>query len=385
MRVLLADDDPTARLVLTSVFTKLGHQPTAVENGTKALQLALQEPYPEILVLDWMMPGLTGPEVARKIRENEKQLPFRPYIIILTSKRERTEAALALNDGADDFMSKPPDATELTARLRVAERMIAHEIELRASITQLTRMIERHELLGEMVVTRHAQGEASSTGAFDRGEFQGLITAAFQQFKTVILPVDQARGVTFQNPLSVWDAVVLPRHGVWIDIILDIPQATARQVFEQSLHRPPDTKRESESFIIEAHSLIRKIIQTKLKNSGLENIAPFVATATTQDRGHVDEGTQAYYFSTEHGPLRVVIIHSMCATIEKAPRQVNALDLLPRGFPPDAPMPIINANTAIDNSLRHRLRHFADDMTEPPKVPVIEPSETARWFHRSPG
>ncbi len=382
MRVLLADDDSTARQILTSVFKRLGHQPTAVEDGSKALHAALQEPYPEIIVLDWMMPGLTGPDVARKIRESGKQLPFRPYIIVLTAKKERTAIAAALDAGADDFLVKPPDAIELAARLRVAERMLLHEIELRANIAQLTRMNERHALLGELVAMQHAPGADALAASFNRGEFQDSITMAFRQFKTAILPVDQARDVVFHNPLSVWDAVVLPRHGVWIDIILDIAQTTARQVFEQSLHRAPATTRELESFIIEAHSFVRKIIQAQLATNSLESIAPFTATVTTADRDHAEEGNRTYYYSTEHGPLRVVVVHSMCKAVDKTAQEIETFDLLPRGFPANAPIPIVRPNTAVDNGLRHRLRHFAADLAEPLGVPTIEPSETARWFQR---
>ena len=65
-----------------------------------------------------------------------------------------------------------------------------------------------------------------------------------------------------------------------------------------------------------------------------------------------------------------------------SPLEIETLDLLTRGFPPNAALPIIKPNTAIDNSLRHRLRHFAADLAEPLEVPTIEPSETARWFQR---
>jgi len=383
MRVLIADDDATARLILTTVFTRFGHQPVAVDTGEKAIELALQEPFPEIIVLDWIMPGITGLDVAQRIRANEARMAFRPYIIVLTSKRDRKEAARALDEGADDFLSKPPDATELAARLHVAERLMAHEIELRATITRLSKMIDRHELLGELVATQHSRNEQATTSAFSRQETQGLITAAFEEFRTAILPVDQAKGVELQNPLAVWDSVLLPKHGVWIDIILEIPQATAREIFEGSLHRPPNSRDEVETFIIEAHTLIRKIIQTKLQNRGLENFSPFATRTKTIARQHSDDGTQSYYYSTQHGPFRVVIIHSMGPLVEKWPNQVRTLDVLPDGFPPNAATPIVARKTVVDNTLRHRITHLATEMITVPKVMVIEPTETARWFHRT--
>ena len=122
MRILIADDDVTSRMVLSQVLKKLGHEVLVTEDGTQAWQ-ALQRPdAPRLAILDWMMPGLEGPEIVRKVRA--AQTDRAPYIIILTSKNEKEAIVEGLEAGADDFVSKPFDPGELRARVEVGRRMI---------------------------------------------------------------------------------------------------------------------------------------------------------------------------------------------------------------------------------------------------------------------
>ena len=384
MRILLADDDPTARSILSAIFRKLGHQPETAEDGEQALQLALQEPHPEIIVLDWMMPKLSGPEVAKRIREHTKQIPFRPYILILSTKNDRKEVALALNEGADDFLSKPPDGSELVARMRVAERMVAHEIELRQSIAELSEMIKRHELLGEFVVGQQPKTALPSTGVLGREETQNFITAAFREFNTELIPLDHTAGLRFSEPLSVWDAILLPQQEAWIDLVLEMSAATARHSFELALHRPPNDAGEHETYLVEAHTLIRKMIQTNLQRHGVATLAPYghrLKRAEYAEHLHPSEA-QIHYFTTSGGPLRVIIIRSLTPRIEKEARRVNTLEFLPQGFPHDSKPPLINAQSVVDKVIRHKINHLSQDSLTAQMALVVEPTATAKWYHR---
>jgi DNA-binding response OmpR family regulator len=384
MRILIADDEPTARSILSSLFKRLGHEPTAVEDGLKAVEAALTEPHPEIILLDWMMPGLSGPEVAKKIREQHKQIPFRPYILILSSKNNRKEVAQALNDGADDFLSKPPDGSELLARLRVAERMVTHEIELRKTIAELSKMIERHELLGELVVSHQPKTVNSDTQMVHRDEIQGFVTAAFREFNTALTPIDQGNGVRFPNPLCVWEAIVLPQQQAWIDIILEMGEGTAAHCFEQALHRPPTTK-EKETLILELHTLIRRMFQASIQSHGIATVTPYGARLKKTEYTELLKTGEAniLYSTTNGGPLRVTIIRSLTPKIEKEPKLVNTLEFLPLGFPHNSSTPMINQNTVIDKTIRHKINHLTDDSISTQTVVVMEPTETTKWFQQS--
>jgi len=128
MKILIAEDDSTSRRMLTAVLGKWGYKVTATCDGAEALA-ALQRPdAPRLAILDWMMPKMDGVEVCRQVREIETQDP--PYIIMLTSKEEHQDIAQGLDTGANDYIVKPHNNTELRARVGVGQRMLELRSEL---------------------------------------------------------------------------------------------------------------------------------------------------------------------------------------------------------------------------------------------------------------
>ena len=89
MKVLIAEDDLTSRQILESLLTKWGYEVTAVADGTDALERLQAGDAPRLAVLDWMMPGLNGIEVCRKVRESGADDP--PYIILLTAQSNKED------------------------------------------------------------------------------------------------------------------------------------------------------------------------------------------------------------------------------------------------------------------------------------------------------
>src|SRR5690606_7569345 len=121
MRIVVADDDPVSCKLLEHVIqTRTEHEVIAVSDGERALELALREPAPDILILDWMMPVLSGTEVCRRVRQ--QALAVQPYVLLITAKNRRDEVIEGLSVGADDLISKPIPPDFLVARLRLACR-----------------------------------------------------------------------------------------------------------------------------------------------------------------------------------------------------------------------------------------------------------------------
>src|SRR5271157_4178737 len=122
MKILIAEDDNVSRLVLASTLKKQGHEVVAAENGLKAWE-ALQKDDFHVLILDWLMPEIDGLALCRQVRTLLRE--NYTYIVLLTSLEGKSNYLEAMDAGADDFMTKPFDADQLTGRIHVAERIIS--------------------------------------------------------------------------------------------------------------------------------------------------------------------------------------------------------------------------------------------------------------------
>lgn len=131
MKVLFAEDELTSRIILSAMLRKWGLEPVVVENGEQAWDLLQQPEAPQLVILDWNMPGLNGLEVCRKIRGELTDNP--PYVIILTGNRDKQDIVTGLDSGANDYVLKPYDKDELHARIRVGLRVIGLQNDLLAA------------------------------------------------------------------------------------------------------------------------------------------------------------------------------------------------------------------------------------------------------------
>lgn len=151
MRILIAEDDRIVQHLLLLHLSKLGHEVQAVSDGQAALRSLTRTP-PQIAIIDWMMPGLEGPEVCRTLRAMASERYV--YVILLTAKDTSGEMVIGLDAGADDYMSKPINLAELEARLRSGQRIVALQEQLilarermrvRATRDALTGLLNRGE------------------------------------------------------------------------------------------------------------------------------------------------------------------------------------------------------------------------------------------------
>ncbi len=120
--ILIAEDDRMFRVLLQSWLEDRGYSVSMLEDGQQAWKLLSSEQSPKLAILDWMMPGLSGPEICRKLRART-DLQYR-YVLLLTARKDKEDLAEGLEAGADDYLSKPFDALELHARLKVGRRIL---------------------------------------------------------------------------------------------------------------------------------------------------------------------------------------------------------------------------------------------------------------------
>ena len=124
MNVLIAEDDPVSRRLLQSQLEKWGHEVTAASGGGEAWRLFQSGTF-SLVISDWMMPEMDGPELVRRIRACPR--PGYVYVILLTSRADKADVVAGMEAGADDFVTKPFDREELRVRLRAGERIIQLE------------------------------------------------------------------------------------------------------------------------------------------------------------------------------------------------------------------------------------------------------------------
>jgi sigma-B regulation protein RsbU (phosphoserine phosphatase) len=136
--VLLADDDSYWRLLITRHLQKWGYDAQAVENGEKALEALRADSGVDVLVTDWLMPGMDGIALCEAARRLER--PRYLFIIMLTAVSEKEGLLAGMNAGCDAFLSKPFDAPELLAHIRVAQRILALEDRIADQLEQLQRV-----------------------------------------------------------------------------------------------------------------------------------------------------------------------------------------------------------------------------------------------------
>jgi two-component system cell cycle response regulator len=183
-RILIAEDDPVSRRMLEAFLVKWGYHVVAAADGLDALRILQSEDAPPLAVLDWMMPGMEGPQVCQRVRE----YPDRPYvyILLLTARSQKGDLLRGLESGADDYLTKPFDAQELRARLHVGQRILdlqdslivaREELRFRATHDALTGIANRGVALD--AINRERARQVREGGSF------GIILIDLDHFKQI--------------------------------------------------------------------------------------------------------------------------------------------------------------------------------------------------------
>ena len=136
MKILIAEDEKITRTMLARKLNNWGYEVVSASDGNEAWEILQQKDAPNLIILDWMMPGMDGVEICRRLKQIETKTPS--YIILLTSLDNEEDIVSGLDAGADDYITKPFKSSELRSRINVGRRII----ELQASL------IEKEKLQG---------------------------------------------------------------------------------------------------------------------------------------------------------------------------------------------------------------------------------------------
>ncbi|MCK6545315.1 response regulator [Myxococcota bacterium] len=134
-RILLADDDPVYSLVLRNYLTKWGYEVEHYTDGERAWAAVQRPDAPKVLIVDWVMPGVDGIELCRRVRALGRREPT--FILMLTGRDERDDIVAGLEAGADDYVAKPAHREELRVRILNGVRTVELQLDLARRIDEL--------------------------------------------------------------------------------------------------------------------------------------------------------------------------------------------------------------------------------------------------------
>lgn len=139
MKILIAEDDRVSRHILTNSLTKWGYELVITGDGSQAWEELQKNEAPAMAIIDWMMPGMDGIELTRRMRGLTRAVPT--YIMLLTARADKESIVAGLEAGANDYLTKPVDLNELRARVHVGRQMIDVQTQLADRVAQLEEAI----------------------------------------------------------------------------------------------------------------------------------------------------------------------------------------------------------------------------------------------------
>jgi two-component system, cell cycle response regulator len=191
MRAVIADDDQVTTAILSKALEGLGFDVAIAHDGESAWQLLTAAPVPALAIVDWMMPGVDGIDLCRRVRLEPSLSSL--YVILLTGRGGRGDLVAGLDAGADDYMVKPIDREELRARVQVGVRVANLQrrlgervIELQATRDHLARLVSTDSLTELYSRRRWFELAMSEFGRTRRyGRALGLLVLDLDFFKRV--------------------------------------------------------------------------------------------------------------------------------------------------------------------------------------------------------
>jgi DNA-binding response OmpR family regulator len=151
MRILVAEDEAFSRNVLVKALKRWGYEVVEATDGEEAWEILGSQDGPKLAILDWIMPGMNGIEVVRKVRSSVSASDRYVYIILLTQKASKDDMVAGLAAEADDYVVKPFDSNELRMRVRTGQRIVELQSALAAANAGLRKALKEVKTLSGLL------------------------------------------------------------------------------------------------------------------------------------------------------------------------------------------------------------------------------------------
>jgi len=169
VRALIADDDRVTASVISSSVSAWGFDVVVAHDGNEAWALLSETPPPSLAIVDWEMPGLDGPELCRRLRADATRAHL--YLLLLTARSSPTDVVEGLEAGADDYLVKPVNLSELRARLHVGVRVVSLQERLANKVAELQATLDKvRQLRGLLPICSYCKRIRNDQNYWERVE-----------------------------------------------------------------------------------------------------------------------------------------------------------------------------------------------------------------------
>ncbi len=395
MKILVADDDLASRRLVAAFLTRADHDVVAVDSGEAVLEIMVNPDPPSIAIVDWVMPGMSGPDVVTRLRNMAFRI--RPYVILLSAKNDKASVAEGLDAGADDFLSKPFNPLEMLARVRVAERSLGVQLELQEHIDELEALAQRYNLLGELIGRQRATlpaptplvalpqrpraPAAAGSTQLRPEQIDTLMQRALAEVGLgEVQSVEPSAHASATPSLLAWAGMVLAGEKCWLDLLLDVDLPGADKLHAAALHRHPASDREARRFLAEVHTIIASAFRVALQEAGADILSPGLSRAVERRQDQqplpLPDDTVQRSYTVEGAILTLTMARSACQVHLKDPRDLAAGQIVAADFPPaeiDA-VPLVTRGLVMNERFMAKLIAHAQREGNRLGVPVFMPS-----------
>ncbi|HCJ11912.1 MAG: hypothetical protein A2Y14_02305 [Verrucomicrobia bacterium GWF2_51_19] len=397
MKIILAEDNPVDGLVIKDLLSSTPHDVEYCSDGKTALDKLMHQTSPVIAILDWQMPGISGLQICEELIKNN--LKTHVYLIICSGTSEKNDIFKALRSGADDYISKPIQQTELLARLRTAERILGYRDALDQKEFELRELIRRNNMLSALalsteeppVVENKFKGDPSFLDGTSLGQIYSIlkidqiVCRTFSQLgckhASSILQMD-ANFDDMPKPLCVgWAPIVFNNY--WMDIAIVATAKDARSITEQVLKKDMVSDDDIQDFLAEATNVVLSGFHKELEENNIPSLLPEIPQSLTSlsfnDYAKMALGIAfKFEFQSEHVFLRLFLHDDQIR--QKDYRDLANHDILcePAISLYDNTVKLIPEATPLNKELLKQIGEWVFTKTLAREFKVLEPSLLAR-------
>ena len=407
-RILVAEDDTDTAHLLKRFIQKDGCDVVLAGDGHKAWQILQREDAPKLVILDWVMPGMEGIEVCRRLREMDEDIDT--YVMLVSEKGKKRDVIAGLDSGADDYLVKPVDRGEFLARLRVAKRTLAKQCQLHQKIEEQRSLLRQHNLHGDnfgkngssKVVSNKTKSDKDADCSSPVKDFSPLVKAfrPIVELESNFINMLAETGLSMTSDNNIEDShkaifsalvpLILIQNGVWFDIRIETDRKTASELFHLIVGSRAATDNDLFDVLGELLNKTIENLRVAFTEEHIESIAPFLPKVTycknLSEQPQVFDHFKRYIFSDSAHVIQLDVIEHPAPVAKKTVRRLRPLDILVEDvYQPqeDDVVLLLSEGTVLDDRYIKKLVDFLRTQAKDFQVSIIQPSPLTKIFNNT--